>query len=154
METIQLCPECGAAWQDGKTCQDDFYQMLAWETEDPARWAEAHHLMVLCYHLQHPHLYSPEGLEYAMQLLVQFMEQGIPPNEVLRRSRDAVDSSKRTWKIKGTPDSYGSYKPQIQWVKAAGDVVAGGANNYADNVKAWAQSVYDTLKASGTLPAK
>ncbi len=32
--------------------------------------------MVLCYHLQHPSLYSPEGLDEAKRLLIEFLEHG------------------------------------------------------------------------------
>jgi hypothetical protein len=32
------------------------------------------------------------------------------------------------------------------------DVVAGGAKGYVANVRAWAASIYDSLKASGNLP--
>jgi hypothetical protein len=33
----------------------------------------------------------------------------------------------------------------------AGDVVAGGTESYVENVRAWAQSIYDALKAAGEL---
>src|SRR5512145_2930017 len=69
-------PECNAPWQEGQTCQDHFHQMLFWENEHPPL-GEVHHLMVLCYHLQHPSLYAPEGLEYAKGLLVDFIERGL-----------------------------------------------------------------------------
>jgi len=142
---LQTCPECGAAWHDGKTCQADFHQMLFWESENPAI-AKVHHLMVLCYHLQHPSLYSPEGLAEARQLLVEFIEHGRSPGEIRRRNRARVDSGQRNWKIKGTSASYSSYDPLIEWTMTAADVVAGGVNSYCDNVRAWAQSIQATLE--------
>lgn len=75
-ESRSACPECGAAWVGQKMCQDDFHQMLFWEAENPA-YGEVHHLMVLCYHLQHPSLYSPEGLTEARKLLAEFVEREI-----------------------------------------------------------------------------
>jgi len=81
----ERCPECGVQWKDEQTCRDDFDQMLYWESEDAARWA-VHHLMVLCYHLQHPSLYSAEGLVAARQLLADFIESGLSP-EAVRRGR-------------------------------------------------------------------
>src|SRR5215210_7893546 len=102
VERKQACPECGAAWEGGKTCQDDFHQMLYWESEDPSLW-EVHHLMVLCYHLQHPSLYSPAGLNWAKDTLVEFVEQSASTEEVRRHNRTNLDSGNRKWKIKGTP---------------------------------------------------
>src|SRR5687768_18585806 len=101
-EPMDVCPECGAPQVGGKTCQDDFHQMLYWESEDPTL-GEVHHLMVLCYHLQHPGLYSPEGLTAAKNLLVSFLEEGLSTEEVRRRNRSRLDSGKRTFKIKATP---------------------------------------------------
>ena len=55
MSDLERCPECGAVLHDGETCEAYFHQMLFWEAENPAN-GEVHHLAVLCYHLQHPHL--------------------------------------------------------------------------------------------------
>jgi len=147
MEAVQQCPECGASWAGGQICEDRFHQMLYWEAENPSYGAEVHHLMVLCYHLQHPSLYSPNGLNEARRLLVEFVERGTSPVEVRQRNRDRVDSSKRNWNIKGTSASHGSYDPPIQWTMTAADVVAGGSESYCDNVRAWARLVNETLKA-------
>ncbi len=144
----EKCPECGTVLSDEKTCQDHFHQMLFWEAENPG-YGQVHHLMVLCYHLQHPSLYSPEGLNDAHYLLVEFLEKGATPDDVRKRNHARVDSSKRKWKIKATATSHGSYERPIQWTMTAGDVVAGGADNYCDNVRRWAQSILQTLKATG-----
>lgn len=146
----EKCLECGTAWSDGKTCQDHFHQMLFWEAENPG-YGEVHHLMVLCYHLQHSSLYSPQGLNEGQRLLVEFLEKGVTPDEVRKRNRARVDSSKRKWKIKRTATSHGSYEHPIQWTMTAADIVAGGADNYCGNVRRWAQSILQTLKATGNL---
>lgn len=148
METIQFCPECGSAWDEEKTCQDHFHQMLFWETENP-NYGEVHHLTVLCYHLQHPSLYSPAGLSGAIHLLTDFWEGGVTPEEVRKRNRAKLDSGTRTWKVKGTPASHGVYDPPMQWTMTAAHVIAGGVDNYCDSVRTWARSVYEALKASG-----
>lgn len=151
METIQRCPECGAAWVEGITCEGHFHQMGFWEMENPAFAREVHHLMVVSYYLQHPSLYSPEGLNGAKQLLVDFVERGISPQHVRQRDRDKVDSGKRKHRIKGTAASRASYAHPIKWTMTAADVIAGGLNNYVDNVKLWAKSLLNDLKTSGNL---
>ncbi len=147
METVQVCPECGAEWQHGETCQDYFYQMLFWEAENPSN-GEVHHLMVLCYHLQHPGLYSPEGLREAIQLLHDFLVRGLTPEQVRKRNRSTLNSNIRTWKITGTPGSHGTYDHQIPWTMTALDVIKGGMDNYCNSVQAWAKSVNEALKTS------
>ena len=146
MEMITHCPECGASWQAGETCQTAFHQMLFWESDHPG-YGEVHHLMVLCYHLQHPSLYSPAGLNEARRLLVEFVEQGTSPVEVRQRNQTRLDSSQRDWRIKGTAASHGWYDHAVAWRMTAADVVAGGSEHYCDNVRLWAQSINEALKA-------
>ena len=146
MEAPQRCPECGATWIGAQICKTHFHQMLFWEAEYPAL-GEVHHLMVLCYHLQHPSLYSPEGLTEARRLLMEFVERGASPAEVRKRNRAWVDSSQRDWKITTTATSDGSYDPPIQWTMTVIDVVAGGADHYCANVRQWAQAINEALKA-------
>ena len=151
METVNRCPACRATLQDGLTCQDHFYQLLAWEAEYPGQTLAVHHLLVLCYHLQHPQLYSPQGLEGAKHLLANFVEQGVAPAEARRRQRSTVDSGKRSWKITGTPTSYGTYFHPIHWPITVADVAADTVDHYSDKVQAWAHASLEALKASGNL---
>lgn len=118
--------------------------MLFWEWEHPPL-GEVHHLMVLCFHLQHPHLYSPEGLVYARQLLDQFVAQGMSPVAVRQQNRAQVSSRHRTWKITGTAVSFGVYEHPVTWTMTVVDVVAGGPENYCELVRAWAQSIQQVL---------
>ncbi len=149
IEAPQKCAECGASWINGQTCEDHFHQLLYWEAENPTCGAEVHHLMVLCYHLQHPSRYSSEGLNEARRLLAEFVDHDLSPVEVRQRNRSRVDSSRRNWKIKGTAASHGSYAHAMEWKITAADIVAGGAENYCDNVRGWAQSVNAAVK---TIP--
>jgi hypothetical protein len=151
MDAIPRCPECDAAWTDGLTCEDHFHQMAAWELEDLTRFGQVHHLMVLCYHLQHPHLYSPEGLAGAKGLLMDFLTRGVSPQDVRRRDRAALDSSQRKYKIKGTPASHGAYAHPPQWTMTAADVTRDGPDAYCDKVRTWAASVLASLTEVGEL---
>jgi hypothetical protein len=137
-------------WADGQTCESYFHQMLFWEAEDPVL-GKVHHLAVLCYYLQHPHLYSPEGLRWAVQLLVAFVEQGAAPAEMRQRERDKLASDKRAWKIAATSAAQGGYANPVAWTMTAADVVAGGATGYIANVEAWAASMLTALRASGNV---
>jgi hypothetical protein len=139
------CPECGASWLDGLTCQDHFHQMLAWENEFSALW-EVHHLLVLCYHLQHPSLYSPEGLAGAREMLDDFVLRGRTTAEVRQRNRAALDAGRRQFKLTGTPEAHGAYAQRPPWTLTTPDITAGGPEQYIENVRAWAASTQQALK--------
>jgi hypothetical protein len=151
LKPSNTCPECGAVWTEERTCQDDFYQMLYWEAEFPA-YGVVHHYMVLCYHLQHPSLYSPAMLDGAKQMLVDFLA-GTTPAEMREFLRDKVDSGKRDWKIRGTGDAHGAYPYPVHWTMTAHDVVLAGADYYVESVQVWAESMAEALKVSGNLKA-
>lgn len=121
--------------------------MLFWEHEDSSRW-EVHHLTVLCYHLQHPHLYSEDGLTNGIGLLTAFVRDGIAPSEIRRTSKDKVNSKNRTWTITARSDSKGAYAHLVTWTMRAADVVARGADHYVASVREWAQSVYNSIQAA------
>ncbi len=142
-----ICPECGAAWADGQTCQEFFHQMLFWENEVPAL-GEVHHLMVLCYHLQHPSLYSTEGLRHARRLLAEFVEEGLTPQASRRRNRERVDSGQRKWSITARPGDKGRYERPPQWAMTAADVVGAGRAAYREQVVEWARSIHLALQAA------
>jgi len=145
VNAIDKCPECGALWPEGQTCQDAFHQMLFWEAETPAL-GEVHHLVVLCYHLQHPSLYSPDGLREGQRLLAMFLDEGRTPQQVVKRQRPRVASGQRQWKITARPGAHGAYERPISWTMWAGDVIAGGAQNYCENVRCWAASIQAALR--------
>ena len=151
MDSAAQCPECGARWAAGVTCQDHFHQMLAWEIERP-ELGEVHHLMVPSFYLQHPTLYSPEGLIFSLRLLRDFVERGLTPLDVRRRNRDALDSGRRRFKITATPAAHGAYDRAVKWTMTAADVTAAGADAYRESVRRWAKAILDDLRASGTLP--
>ena len=107
MLSQSTCSECNNPLTDSLTCQEHFHQLLFWENEVP-EYGEVHHLTVLCYHLQHPSLYSPEGLAYARKLLADFLVHGLSPADVRRQNKDQVDSGKRQLKITSRPGLLGA----------------------------------------------
>ncbi len=148
--TPARCPECGAPWPPGVTCQDRFHQLLAWEFENPALFA-FHHLTVLCYYLQHPSLYSPEGLAGAKQALVDFLVRGLSPAQVRAAERAGAESGRGKRKITGTTARHGVYREAVDWQMTVADVLLGGMDEYPENVYAWARSILEALEASGDL---
>lgn len=139
------CLECGAELSDGETCQEFFHQMLYWENE-VAENGSVHHLMVLCFYLQHPALYSKEGLVHARQLLKDFILEGFTPSQVRKERRSQLSSDNRKWKLKGDQDNRGSYNKPMVWKMTAHDVVQGGIEKYIASVTAWAEKTCEVLQ--------
>lgn len=127
--------------------------MLYWENENPVNGA-VHHLMVLCYHIQHPELYSREGLAEGIRLLTDFVDGGLTTEEIRRRNRARVDSANRSWKIKGKPGNQGSFSGPVRWKMTAADVVAGGEQAYIPSVQRWARLTLAAVRETGDLPAQ
>ncbi len=148
-EPDHRCPECGADWSSGTTCTDHFHQLGFWELDH--QLYEVHHLMVLCYFLQHPSLYSPEGLRDAVQILALFLEEGLSPQQVRKRRAKALDSGTRPYPISARPDAHGAYARPIRWTMTIADVTAAGIEQYYRQVRAWADSVHRALHDSGNL---
>lgn len=151
MNTPIVCPTCDTVWQENITCETYFHQMLFWENEYPEHTLEVHHLLVLAYYLQHPYLYSREGLEVAKQLLVDFVEKALTPQEILKRDRAIRDSGNRKHNIGATEDSKGEYPRPVTWSVTAKDVTEGAIEDYKANVRLWARSILESLKQSGNL---
>lgn len=148
-EPAKVCPECGAVWADGPTCTDHFHTLGFRELDH--RLYDVHHLMVLCYHIQHPSLYSPEGLAQAHGLLVIFLEQDVSPQTVRQQITGPMDSGVRTHKIAGTLEAHGRYAQPVVWSMRVGDVAAAGIEHYYASVRAWARAVLDDLRRSGNM---
>jgi hypothetical protein len=150
MNDVQAaCPECGDRWLQGQTCADAFHLLLGWEWEHQMQ--AVHHLLVLSYHLQHPSLYSPEGLTVGRALLIAFVEDGVTPETMRKRIGRQVDSGARTDSLTARPDRYGIYEKPVVWTMRIGDCVRAGPDPFYASVRAWAASILASLRASGNL---
>jgi hypothetical protein len=143
MAEAETCPECGTQWRDGVTCRAAYEQMLAWEFEDISGAGSVHHLSVLSYNLQHPSVYSPQGLAYAKDLLMAFVARGEPSDYWCRKDRQRLDSGSREWRFTGQP---AAYPERIAWPVTVVEVVSPGLEGYCERVRAWAQSVCAALR--------
>lgn len=149
-EQHTTCPECGASWPEGHTCDDDFYQMLYWESAYPD-YGVVHHLMVLCFHLQHPSRYSREGLDESLVLLREFVANGTSPQEMRRRNAPRVASDVRKTPITARDGNKGAYAHPVAWTMRAANVARADHHRYVENTRIWAQHVYDDLRATGNM---
>ena len=144
MNNPLVCPECRATLQPGRACADSFHMLAFWELDHGLY--DVHHLMVPSYHIQHPSLYSPEGLLQAQQILIEFVEQGTTPQAMRRKLAAQVASNVRTAKITGTPESHGSYARPMDWTWRVTDVEAAGLASYYNSVRTWAASIVAALR--------
>ena len=148
---MSLCPSCGApADEKDNWCRLAFEQCLVWDFTDPQAGA-VHHLTVLCYHLQHPHLYSRAGLENAKHLLAEFLIGQKSPQTIRQETREAVQSDVRQFKISATDDDKASYQTPITWTFTAYDAMGDDMAGYPERVRHWAQTVYDALVNAGEI---
>lgn len=146
-----ICSECGGMLEAGKACREYLDEMIKWDFEDFAGVGQVHHLTVLSYNLQHPSVYSNEGLDNAKKSLVEFMRDPLAYARHGAYDRKQLGSDVRTWKIAGTEEEHAAYASEPLWTMHASDVVRGGLSNYVENVKKWSDSVIDALRASGNL---
>jgi hypothetical protein len=140
---MNRCPDCSAP-NDEASCVDHFHTLLAWEWE--FNLMEVHHLLLLCYHLQHPHLYSAHALANGHKMLVDFVEGGMTPQQMRKEIAQKVDSGRRTYKIVGTVENHGAYAQPIAWTMTIVDVVAAGHDAYYESVNAWARATLAALR--------
>ena len=129
------CPECGAA---EAACESRFHECLALEFQDPD-YGAVHHLTVTAYMLQHSSQLTREGWLHQRELLREFLVEKKPPAFISQQNKDLVDSSKRTFKIKSR-----DRVPVISkttWKKTILDVRMENAEDYCEDVIAWAKFV-------------
>jgi hypothetical protein len=143
MMQTQTCPECGAIWEVGKTCEDVFNECLVLEFNDRVA-GSVHHLTVACYMIQH-NGYSDEGLAWIRKRLEEFLEGGLTPQMVRQEHRNNVASGSRDWKVTGRP----SQPLHPNWPLHITDLSWSTREDYCLKITQWAWSVLDTLKQIG-----
>lgn len=148
-----VCSECGANLTGtDKTCRMILDEMVLWDFEDYLEAGHVHLLTLLCYNLQHPSLYSRNGLEYGKGILVNTLAGDLAtPDD--RARRDAITSAldMRTLTIGASPEDTAAYIYPVAWSVTVSDVAAGGSQGYADRVRAWGRSIFTVLKETGNI---
>jgi len=134
------CPECGAA---ETACEARFHECLALEFSDAA-YGAVHHLTVAAYVLQHSSKLTREGWLNGRNVLKAFLVENMPPASIRRQNKNLVDHGKRALKIKSTDG-----KPVIDkntWTKTILDIQMESAEDYCEDVTAWARSVLEDVR--------
>jgi hypothetical protein len=137
MEQKMNCPECGAP---DLLCQTRFDEFLILEFTDP-NYGAVHNLTVATYMLQHSSKLTRDGWLYERGLLRDFIVENKSPSIIRKQIKDAVDSGKRTFKIKsktGVPVINKS-----AWRKTILDVRVENAEVYCEDITTWAKSVLE-----------
>ena len=141
MDNITVCPECGVP---DNACETRFHECLVKEFEDAA-YGAVHHLTVSAYMLQHSSKLTREGWLHERKLLREFLVENKPPAFIREQNRELVDSGKRAFKIKSTDGV-----PVIRkstWTKTILDIRMEDAEEYCEDVTAWARSVLEEVDA-------
>ncbi len=134
------CPECGAS---DSLCQARFDEFLVLEFTD-AGYGAVHHLTVATFMVQHSSKMTREGWLYERELLKEFLIENKTPQLVRKQMKDTVDSGKRKFKIKSTTGL-----PVINkttWTKTILDVRVENAEDYCEDVTAWARSALEDVE--------
>ncbi len=127
------CPQCGAHFASGESCQSRFHACLALEYENPISFGKVHHLMVICYMLQH-NLYSHEGWLQARKLLSQFIQEELSPKQA-RRQQPRLKEGRMT-----QPPGM-KYFDQVTWSSNLAQVRCSDPEIYIRDVTGWAERV-------------
>ena len=131
------CPECGAA---DNLCQTRFDEFLVLEFTD-AGYGAVHHLTVATFMVQHSSKMTREGWMYERELLKEFLIENKPPQLVRKQMKDTVDSGRRKFKIKSTTGL--PVIDKTTWTKTILDVRVENAEDYCEDINAWARSVLE-----------
>jgi uncharacterized Fe-S cluster protein YjdI len=137
-EMSRKCPLCGAEFPSGEECRDHFDLCLALEYENPVAWGAVHHLTVLCYMLQH-NAYSSDVWLDARKMVVQFIQQGCSPADMLKQNRQIFNSGKRKWSV--TKDAKLAEFETITWSCTIAAIRCDDPEIYCADVWHWAVCV-------------
>jgi hypothetical protein len=134
------CPECGAP---DSACEARFNECLALEFSDPA-YSAVHHLTVAAYMVQHSSKLTREGWLYERNLLKEFLVENKSPAFIRKQNKDLVDNGKRAFKIKSTDGV--PIIDKVTWTKTILDIRMDNADDYCEDVTAWARSVLEDVE--------
>jgi hypothetical protein len=136
-DAVRRCPECGAPLGAHERCEELFHEALAMEWLGAPETAEAHHLLVATYMLQHPSRYSPEGRTAFRATVIEIVDEHVPAPVLRERRRGVADQSKRDWNFTtARPDA-----PVLtEWAMTIADVLEGPPEELPQRVWRWGET--------------
>ena len=129
------CPECGAIYPAGWTCDETLGWVLGWEQTDLAL-ARLHFVTVACFNLQHPSRFLPEALDGLLDALRRFFDEGASTEEIRRAHADRYAGAARVLRSTPSPPVLRSWPITVADIWADGD-----ARGAAGRVRAWATTL-------------
>ena len=138
-----LCPECGGAWPNGRTCQSLFDEFIGWEFKDPA-YGQVHFLTVAAFMTQHGR-YTDEAQLWIRDQLHRHLEANEPVSRIRQLAQQATSQANRTWKVVRPADA--PPPKRIAWTRTIADVAqAHDASEY--DAAAYCAAVSDWARAT------
>jgi len=142
------CPECGGLLPEGATCDDLLVLVSQWEQDDFVVRGADHHLLVLCWQLQHPARFTDASLEWARRGLTAVIREGASADDL--RSEAPASSG-------GAPTAPPPLRAQDvrrdgnvihlgQRPSTLPDVVAEGPDALPGSIRSWAAAVLERLE--------
>lgn len=141
------CPECGGQFTAKETCTDQYYACMALELTDPA-YGAVHHLTVPAYMLQHPSQLSADGWQAMVQILHEFLVDGVSPARMRQVIQQQQKRQPKSFSmVKGAPAA----QPAWVWRKTIMDVRLDDPTIYCADVRAWAEAVHHDIHQHADL---
>ena len=134
------CPECGAIWRDGFTCQDVFDHMIVLEFSNPIA-GSVHYYTVTCFMMQH-NRYADAAFADMFPQLTALVNGEKTLDEVRVYVHRTAAQDKRTYSIIG-----GSTRKPREWSLTILDAYTTEMDQYVERVMRWARSIVDDLTA-------
>jgi hypothetical protein len=133
-----VCPDCGAAARNGRTCQHLLHAFL---DKKSLTDAAAYGLAVACYTLQHPHWQSDKTLEWAYFHVMEAAQTGLSLADIRQRVRFRFDQTR-------THPSIETLRPLLAertWRMNIGDLDIIQAATDAERILVWAALMIEDM---------
>lgn len=144
------CPECGAVWPAGRSCQAAFDEFLTWEFAEAA-YGEVHFLTVAVFMTQHGR-YTRKAQAWITRQLRAHLIDGVPVEQIRQGAQRTAGQAQREWKVMRQPGD--PPVRRLEWDMTIADVVRAheaaelDAAAYRAAVTEWARATLRQLEAN------